>query len=80
MSDRGPGPRTEREWGCAPTSGKGRCEALLLSALLSAKGSVGDERHVSSDEGQRGPGESNSTLMATFQQGMERATDTGGMA
>src|SRR5450759_2594553 len=57
MSDRGPRPRTEREWGCPATSGIGRCESLLLSALLSATRSVRDERRVSREDGQTGLGE-----------------------
>jgi len=80
MSDKGPRPRTEREWGCAPTSGKGRCESLLLSALLSATRSVRDERHVSREDGQMGPGESDSTVMAPTHQGVAHATDAGGTA
>jgi len=64
MSDRGPTPRTEREWGWAATSGKGRCESLLLSALLSPTGSACEERHVAREEGQTGPGEIDSTVMA----------------
>ena len=80
MSDRGSRPPTERESGCPTTSGKGRCESLLLSALLSATHSGRDERQVTREEGQTGPGESASTVMASFHQGVAHATNTGGTA
>ena len=78
MSDRGPRPRTEREWGCAATSGKGRCESLLLSVLLSATPAVRDQRHLSHEAGQTGPGEIDPTFMGPFHQGVAHATNAGG--
>jgi hypothetical protein len=59
-----------------------RSHHLLASVALARRtiGPVRDERHVTSQEGRTGPGEGRSTPMATFQRGMEHATDTGGSA